>query len=265
MAKWLAVYPLLVLLLLLGVAIYEHINSTALSLPFSRALTIATVLLPLLAAINAICYTRLDRLTSFRRALAIALQALQAVLGIVLATLFFSHVVPSAGRECLLTTTWQRLFSAHDAASIRRIQDAFNCCGFNTVQDRPWPFPHQQSPSECAVTHGRNTACAEPWQMALQRNSGLEFGVVLAVGLFQLASLLMAGAFSSSSAIPTRRVLQHRASNDTERDRLLQGARGAGHPGHEAGQGGQSNETSAQGRAWETESPRSNPWGSGRV
>ncbi|KAF4589185.1 tetraspanin Tsp3 [Ophiocordyceps camponoti-floridani] len=215
MSIWLIVHLALVLLLV-GVAIYEHVNSVALSLPIRSSLTIITIILPLLAALNAIFYQRLLRTASAaaqRRTLprVLTLQALQAILITVLATLFFSEMVPSTAGSCLLSTIWQDLFSDHDADSIRRIQDGLNCCGFNTVQDRPWPFPDHQTARECADTYRRDVACSRPWQSALQRNSGVEFGVILVVGLWQIASLIL----------PLRKTLQKRDARDVERARLL--------------------------------------------
>ncbi|PFH59427.1 hypothetical protein XA68_12404 [Ophiocordyceps unilateralis] len=171
---------------------------------------------------NAVFYQRMLRTGSAanqRRTLprVMALQALQAILITVLATLFFSDMVPSStARTCLLSTTWQGFFSNHVADSIRRIQDALNCCGFNTVQDRPWPFPNHRTSRECVDTYGRDIACARPWQMALQRNSGVEFGIAFVIGLWQVASLIL----------PLRRAFQNRAANDPERARLLPGVAG---------------------------------------
>ncbi len=168
---------------------FVHMDAAKLSLPIPRTLTIVVVILPFAAVINALASARLFRSagSSIRsRMLPIVLQIFQAVAISVLGTLLFSRILSSAARGCLLSTTWQRLFSAHDADSIRRIQDSFNCCGFNTVQDRPWPFPNQHASHSCADTYGRLTPCAHPWQMALQRDAGLGFGVVLAIGLFQV-------------------------------------------------------------------------------
>ncbi|PHH72866.1 hypothetical protein CDD80_4207 [Ophiocordyceps camponoti-rufipedis] len=209
MSIWLLVHLGLVLVLI-GVAIYEHVNSVALSLPIRSSLTIITIILPLLAALNAIFYQRLLRTASAaaqRRTLprVLTLQALQAILITVLATLFFSKMIPSSDGTCLLSNIWQDFFSDHDVDSIRRIQDGLNCCGFNTVQDRPWPFPDHQTARECADTYRRDVACVRPWQSALQRNSGVEFGI---------ASLIL----------PLRKTLQKRDASDTERARLLTGA-----------------------------------------
>lgn len=269
---------------------YEHLNSATLSLPISPALTIVTVILPFLAAINAIFYPRLRRWASStapRRVLAIALQALQAILVTALATLFMSDMLPSAARTCLLSTTWQRLFSAHDADSIRRIQDAFACCGFNTVRDRAWPFPSQQTSRECTETYGRSTACAGPWQLALRRSAGLELGVVLAVALLQvgfvhvhspsaadngttqIASLFLVGTLDSTSfnGMPTRRILHHRAEDEPERARLLPGATGAtyvdgGHASEpETEENDQNNATNHHSHGHVVEPSPANPWG----
>ncbi|KND87982.1 hypothetical protein TOPH_07349 [Tolypocladium ophioglossoides CBS 100239] len=77
--KSLLIYPLLALLGAIREPSYEHLNSATLSLPISPALTIVAVMLPFLAAINAIFYPRLRRWassTAARRVLAITLQAL---------------------------------------------------------------------------------------------------------------------------------------------------------------------------------------------
>lgn len=78
-----------------------------------------------------------------------------------------------------------RLFRAHDGATIRRIQDTLDCCGYNSVRDRAFPFT-TTAPSTCAETYGRAVACVKPWRGAMQVNSGLEFGIVMAVGLMQV-------------------------------------------------------------------------------
>ncbi|GAB0144834.1 hypothetical protein EsHS_00005290 [Epichloe bromicola] len=89
-------------------------------------MTISTILLPVLALTNAFVYLRFGKSRKRHDAvLARALQVVQALCTTVLATLLFSNIVPSAVRDCLLSTIWQRLFSIHDAGAIRRIQDTF--------------------------------------------------------------------------------------------------------------------------------------------
>lgn len=211
-------------------------------------MTIIAIVLPLLAALNAIYYQRIAKsvdVTTRRKVFGIALQILQAIVTTVLATLFFSNVVPSSFRRCILGTTWQHLFSTHDAESIRRIQDTLNCCGFNTVRDRAWPFQgHPPSERQCAEIYERTTPCFEPWRTALQRSSGWEFGVVLTVGIaqvgysvtlqtrfwmyysangkMQIVTLIVAEILKSHShKKPWARNSRYGATGDRERARLL--------------------------------------------
>lgn len=81
------------------------------------------------------------------------------------------------------------MWRAHDAEAIRRIQDAFNCCGLNSVKDRAWPFPRGGAPAvDCAAQWGRTTPCVGPWTAALRQSSGADFAVVAGVGLLQVSS-----------------------------------------------------------------------------
>ncbi|PHH77056.1 hypothetical protein CDD82_3684 [Ophiocordyceps australis] len=256
MTKWFLLYPLLILLLF-GIAIYVQVSSAALSLPISRALTILAILLPVIAVANAIVYSRLVRQTHRQRVVAFSLQAIQAILTTVLATLLLSNAVPSAARTCLLTTTWQHLFSSHDAGAIRRIQDAFDCCGCNTVKDRAWPWLRAGG---CAETYHRDTACLGPWQVALQQQAGIDFGVVLAVGLFQLASLFFSTSFHSGyPASPSNRFLHSRVDADAERARLLPAATAASYQDNP--DNGQEDGNRYEGLVTQDE-PANNPWGS---
>lgn len=163
-----------------------------LSLPVSTSLTVLAILLPLLAVLNVVLYRRLlgseGHLTFQRRLLPIGLQAVQAILSIVLCTLFATDLVPSDALQCQLSTEWQRLWTSHDANSIRTIQDAFNCCGFNSVKDRFWPFPHKDSRPDCATQWDRTTSCAGPWMQALRASAGVDFAIVVTVGLLQVSS-----------------------------------------------------------------------------
>lgn len=170
----------------------------------SPALTIFAILLPLVAAANALLVPIMTQRnpppssssTSLsvprRRSLASLLftprtvqilQLLQGILTTVLATLFFQDMVPSEVRDCALSGHWQHLFRDKDAAAIKSIQDALNCCGFRSVKDMAWPFP----PAEvrCAARFERDLACQQPWTQALRRSAGGDFGVVLVVGLLQ--------------------------------------------------------------------------------
>ncbi|KAG4439765.1 hypothetical protein IFR05_004733 [Cadophora sp. M221] len=120
----------------------------------------------------------------------------------IIATLALTHMIPPAALLCGLESKWKQLWSAHDANagdSIRAIQDALNCCGFNSVRDRSWPFTQ---PATCAETFGRAQSCAGPWRRAEQINAGLLLLVALSVFIIKvlsLISLLTSTPFSQSS------------------------------------------------------------------
>ncbi|KAK0634365.1 hypothetical protein B0T17DRAFT_611390 [Bombardia bombarda] len=221
-SSWLLLYPLMVTALV-GIAIYEHINTTTLSLPIAPALTILTILLPLIATANAISLPYLaaaathhqikqtsstgsaTTTTALQRLplLPATLQALQLILTTILATLFLSDLLPSPIRACLLERRWSALWQSHDATAIRRIQDALDCCGFRSVKHMAWPFPQGSNPGEqvdCATRYGRTEACAVPWERAMKGAAGGDFGVVVAVVVMQVVGLLVVRMFGSSSS-----------------------------------------------------------------
>ncbi|KAK0751373.1 hypothetical protein B0T18DRAFT_485975 [Schizothecium vesticola] len=201
MSSWIiALYPVLILALA-GVAFYEHQKSVSLSLPVSPVLTVLTILLPLLAALHAffhpslLALSRATAASPIQKLLPTLLQALQLILTTILATLLASDAIPSPVRDCLLETRWKGFWTGHDADSIRRVQDALNCCGFNSMKDRAWPFPHgapeDGAGENCAEKFGRTVACREPWKRAMQGGAGLDGAVVVAVGLLQVLSWVM--------------------------------------------------------------------------
>jgi hypothetical protein len=171
---------------------YEHVTASKLALPLSPTLTILTILLAVLSIANAVFLPLFLRPTSAsaqktRQFVAASVNIVQAILTTVLATLLFSTAIPSATRACLLGTTWQNLFSSKDAAAIRRIQDAFECCGFNSLRDRAWPFAEDlRSGPACAERFGRTVACGVPWTATLQRTAGTEGCIVVAIGVLQV-------------------------------------------------------------------------------
>ncbi|KAL7951012.1 hypothetical protein V8C42DRAFT_136194 [Trichoderma barbatum] len=180
---------------LFGVAAVVHFHSAHLSLPVSSTVTFLTILLPIISFLNSYIYPTLlhsarNSSHPLHRLSPTILQTLQGIFTTILATLLFQDVVPSTTVECLLDNQWKRLFRAHDGESIRLIQDTLNCCGLNTVKDRAFPFPPADA-NTCAKTFGRDHACRGPWTTALRSSTGADFGVVIAVGLLQILSLLM--------------------------------------------------------------------------
>ncbi len=68
-----------------------------------------------------------------------------------------------------------------DETAIKRIQNTFDCCGFNALADRAWPFPSKDIDArECQRRFDRTQSCAGPWRQAEQINAGL-FLIVAAV------------------------------------------------------------------------------------
>ncbi|EPE09488.1 tetraspanin tsp3 [Ophiostoma piceae UAMH 11346] len=208
MALWIMLYFLL-MFALVGVAIYEHHTASVLSLPLSPALTALAIVLPILGLANSLSLPNAfpsstisrhrDRDAIYTR-LFQAAQLLQLILSVVLSTSFFTDAVPSAVRDCLLSTTWQRLFIGKEKDAIRRIQDTFNCCGFNSVRDRAWPFAEDINRGggvACAERFGREVPCAGPWAATLQRSAGIDGGTATMVAVFQVVLFLLWQWFSN--------------------------------------------------------------------
>ncbi|KAI1382790.1 uncharacterized protein F4822DRAFT_97046 [Hypoxylon trugodes] len=223
----LAIVPPILLIVLLAVAIYVQVTSSNLSLPLATGTTVLTIILPLIAAAN-IFYTPILRGILLRRAasspvlqrlLPAGLQLFQGVLTVVLATLAAEGFVPGGQLDCSLNNNWQRLYSAHDDRAIERIQDAFNCCGLNTMKDRSAPQ------GQCRTLFpNRHTRCLEPWRAAEQRTAGFQFAVVVLAGILQLvnlASFAFRGSRNSNSRFGYRRIAQV-VGVDTTEERLLE-------------------------------------------
>ncbi|KAK4142010.1 uncharacterized protein C8A04DRAFT_30413 [Dichotomopilus funicola] len=184
MAVLLLLYGLLILGLT-GIAIYEHITLSNLSLPISPALTILTVLLPILSTFTTLLTTRLlpsnraltstpgnttspnnNNHTTPSKSLTRPLGPLSRskllppllanttllLLLTALATLFTSPLTTGpAFTTCTLSTQWQSLYSSKNEPAIRAIQDTLNCCGFRSTRDRAWPFPRGSNPGKWEV------------------------------------------------------------------------------------------------------------------
>ncbi|KAI0171746.1 hypothetical protein GGR52DRAFT_572910 [Hypoxylon sp. FL1284] len=190
----LGIIPALLLIGLTAVAIYVQVTSSNLSLPLSTGTTALTILLPILAAVN-IFSTRLPPLSHFtqhsavrhpavRQPALIALQLIQGVLAVVLATLTAEGFAPGQTLECSLEGNWQNLWHTHDDRAIGRIQDTFNCCGLRSLVDRNAPGGQCQK-----LYKDRHFSCINPWRASMQRTAGLSFGIAVAVGLLQLVQL----------------------------------------------------------------------------
>ncbi|KAI5862287.1 hypothetical protein GGS23DRAFT_573580 [Durotheca rogersii] len=205
------VYPGL-LLVAAGFAIYVQVTSSTLALPLATGTTVLAILLPFFAAGNLFLTSAARRVPvgartgssssspsqSLPRSLAslaalvqflpAALQLLQGVLTVVVATLAAERVTPGRTLGCGLEGNWQRMWSANDGQDIERIQNAFNCCGLRSPVDRAWP---KRGEIPCTKLYNRANSCLAPWQESAQRAAGFELTIALVLGLFQLVHLVL--------------------------------------------------------------------------
>ncbi|KAH6645897.1 tetraspanin [Truncatella angustata] len=212
---------------LVAAAIYVLVSSSNLSLPISLGTRILTIILPVLATANVYLTPRLQSISRAQKGRALAvlvpaiLQVAQGILTVILATLAFEGLIPGVNLNCNLHNVWQQLWKSHDSRSIERIQDAFNCCGLVSLRDMSEPH-HGTDTGMCSSLYHRSSPCAGPWTSAMQRNSGVEFGVAIAVGILQLLDLTLfrLGSVLSQSRRGFRPLLQ---SSRSGRDaRLLE-------------------------------------------
>ncbi|KAL8914751.1 MAG: hypothetical protein Q9172_007028 [Xanthocarpia lactea] len=190
---------LLVLLILAGISLGQI---RYLSLPIPEPTAIATLLLPILTGIG--IQTSQSLLTSTNPNAALSKRTPSTlptyilptlifltllIYDTILATLSFTHLIPSPTQTCLLSTTWEHLFHTGDAQSLRRIQDSHSCCGLRTMKHMPWPFPDRRGVDMCRDTYHRERSCLGVWRTDLQRNAGMGLGV--AVGCFAVKTLLL--------------------------------------------------------------------------
>lgn len=193
----------LLLLILTGVAGYAYSQIRALSLPIPQALALLTMVLPLITGISAQgTYGLIRRANNEPYQLTIPLIAVigfQLIYETIIATLALTHMIPPSALNCGLGSKWQMLWRLKDGNTIRTIQDALNCCGFNTVRDRSWPF---EVPATCSKTFNRNRSCVGPWRKSEQNMAGLLLlvaVVVFIVKVLSLISLLTSNSFNKSS------------------------------------------------------------------
>ncbi|KAI9833202.1 MAG: hypothetical protein M1819_003825 [Sarea resinae] len=172
-----------------------------LSLPIPQVFAVFTVILPLITGLSLQTASRLLLRDARRRGpqqarptlLCLGIFAVQLIYETVIATLSLTYMVPG----CALEAQWSHLYRSKDGDAIRRIQDRFQCCGFNTRVDRAWPFPHGRpgdgfGPNQCErMYEGRNRACGGPWRQAEQTHAGLFFLVAAVVFLVKAIILIV--------------------------------------------------------------------------
>ncbi|KFY57696.1 hypothetical protein V497_05338 [Pseudogymnoascus sp. VKM F-4516 (FW-969)] len=141
-------------------------------------------LLPTLTTLTTTYLTRLLRppnLPAFT-----TLLTLLTTLETALATWAITYLPSSCGLE----ERWSALYRSKDANAIKRIQDQWSCCGFNSIKDRAWPFLHgENGVRQCHLLLERNTACAAPWGEEEKKMAGVLVGVTVAVFVIKIVVL----------------------------------------------------------------------------
>lgn len=173
------------------------LHSTRLyTLPIPSLLTALTVALPPLAGIalettislnsQLAAKNKLSRSNAFLWVIAVLL-----VYETVVVTLAGTHLYPGTsggGWKCGLEAVWQRLYSAHDESPIRVIQDAFECCGLNSVRDRAYPFQNRNGhgAEACLVRFERTQRCLDPWRAEERKVAVMLLVVPIAVFVWKV-------------------------------------------------------------------------------
>lgn len=161
-------------------------------LPLPTSLAIITTFLPLLTALAPIFNPSTRRFHHKRSAWPSAglsyitlLDQLLTALPAALAAFSISYFTPPPTVTCRLEQSWQARWRAHDADSIRTVQDRLRCCGFRSTRDRAWPFPEGRGehPS-CPAVLGYDAACLP--RLMEQERTAAEMVFTAAVGAFAL-------------------------------------------------------------------------------
>ncbi|KAF2866160.1 hypothetical protein BDV95DRAFT_585010 [Massariosphaeria phaeospora] len=192
------------LILATALAGYATYRTNDLSVPIPRVLSGFTTALPIVAGLlleGGYDFTKLQerrrllpRGDTTRPPLVIVANTLIFIFSTVVITLLGTHAAPASGLDCGLREHWQSLFHRKRSEDIRRIQDAFNCCGFKNPRDMAWPFPGKNV-DQCSTAFGRTSGCFPAWKAEEQRLAGIFMAVVGLVFIWQFAFI----------AIPTKR------------------------------------------------------------
>lgn len=169
-----------------------------LSLPIPSSTSIATLLLPILTGLGIqisqpFLTQSPKRNQSFPPWLLPSLIfILLTIYDTILATLATTDLVPSESQMCLLLTHWERMFHAHSAEELRRIQDTHQCCGLKTMRHMPWPFPDNHGADACRDMYRNRTAsCLGAWRRDLRGNAGMVLVVAVVCFLVKVCFLSM--------------------------------------------------------------------------
>ncbi|KAI9641057.1 hypothetical protein NHQ30_010485 [Ciborinia camelliae] len=177
-------------------ASYSYSQIRLLSLPISQALALFTIVLPLVTGISTQgavgLIQRANKKEQNQLTLPlIAVIGFQLVYETIVATLALTYMIPPKSLHCGLEDTWQKLFSSKDERKIRAIQDALNCCGLRSVNDRSWPFRTDAHASgNCVELTNRSQSCFGTWRQAEQINAGLLLIVAIVIFIVKVISIM---------------------------------------------------------------------------
>jgi hypothetical protein len=164
---------------------YTFSQIRILSLPIPQSFALLAVILPVITGITTrISYGFFRSYNSSPRSILclVAIFTIQLIYETIIATLAVTYM----GSNCGLEEQWSRLYREKNANAIMRIQNRFKCCGFNTMVDRSWPFPHGRPQDgfgahQCERMYSRNTSCAGPFRRAERIHAGVFFTVATAL------------------------------------------------------------------------------------
>lgn len=178
----------LYLLALTILAAYALHSTRLYTLPIPSLLTALTVALPPLAGIALETTISLNSQLSRNKSNAyLWVIATLLVYETVIVTLAGTYLYPGTsggGWKCGLEAVWQRLYSGKDEVAVRAIQDAFECCGLNSIKDRAVPF--QGGADRCAVRYERTARCLEPWRAEERKVAVMLLVVPIAVFVWKV-------------------------------------------------------------------------------
>ena len=122
----------------------------------------------------------------------------------VLATLAGTHISPPGSLTCALREKWEGLFQRKEGECIKRIQDAFNCCGLMSTLDKAFPLPDKTHGADaCVVRYERDQACFEPWRQEERKVAVMLLVVPIAVFLWKVSTIhIVAHCFKHNTRNP---------------------------------------------------------------
>lgn len=135
-------------------------------MPYPIIIPILNVFAPVIIIGSIVLSSRYLVEVRSRMPLAALALVLQCATFISLVLLAFStvYIIPSDLQTCSSETQWAHMFRRKDEEAISFIQHQLRCCGFNSVQDRAWPFPSRGVDARaCERTQGYLVPCAETW------------------------------------------------------------------------------------------------------